>query len=262
MSHSSRKNNSSGDGREQCGASTPTPRWMVIADRRRLEDSIQSLTDAFNDIESIVLPLKQAGVDLQTYRPDFVTRQRLSSDFITLYNECEFLELNYHAKFNSDDLAYLRHLRKLCAHRFGSSMDDSMFLIEVDTQILRMKGSIKSKLYNVLDENPGTGMEGRVESFNKRPRRWFRRRRRIRAAKPLPPRISRSPTNRNPRKSPPMPRAGRSTRFYRFGGIRIPPALRSSLLCPVPCDFLPEPPLRHCRYINLPKFIISSLHQR
>ena len=145
---------------------------MVRADIRRLDDSLQSLMDAFNDIEAVVNPLIEAGVDIETYELEFPIRQRLSSDFITLYNECEFLDDHYHAEFNDDDLTYLRHLRRLCAHRFGSSMDGSLFLHEVVYQIIPMKKPIKSRLYDVLKKNPGTDMEGRITSFNRRPRRW------------------------------------------------------------------------------------------
>lgn len=148
---------------------------MLKADIRSLEDSILSLTDSFNDIEAVVKPLLDAGINIETYEPDFATCQRLSSDFITLYNECEFLDDKYSAEINDDTLTYLRHLRRLCAHRFGSSMDTSRFIYATVIYILPMKEPIRSRLYDVLKENPGTGMEGRVASFNKRSksvRRW------------------------------------------------------------------------------------------
>lgn len=164
FSHESSKR----DWRHSRNDAFPAPKWMVEADNRRLEDSLQSLMDAFNDIEATVNPLIEAGVDIERYVLDYPTCQRLSSDFIILYNECEFLENNYSAKFNADLLTYLRHLRRLCAHRFGSSMDASRFLQVAVIQILPMKKPIKSKLYDVLKDNPGTGMEGRVASFNRR----------------------------------------------------------------------------------------------
>lgn len=151
----------------------PAPRWMVEADNRTLEDSLQSLMDAFNNIEATVNPLIEAGVDIERCVLDYPVCQRLSSDFIILYNECDFLDKKYSAEFNADLLTYLRHLRRLCAHRFGSSMDASRFLQVTVIQILPMKEPIRSKLYDVLKKNPGTGMEGRVASFNRRskPRR-------------------------------------------------------------------------------------------
>ncbi len=95
----------------------------------------------------------------------------MSSDFITLYNECEFLEDNYSADFNPESMTKLRHLRRLCAHRFGSSMDTSMFLTVVIEEILPMKEPIRSVLLEVLKRNPKTGMENKVFSFSRRFRR-------------------------------------------------------------------------------------------
>lgn len=163
FSHESSKR----DWRHSRNDAFPAPKWMVEADDRRLEDSFQSLMDAFNDIEATVNPLIDAGVNIEKYLLDYPVCQRLSSDFIILYNECEFLEDNYSAKFNANQLTYLRHLRRLCAHRFGSSMDASRFLQVAVNHILPMKEPIRSKLYDILKHNPGTGMEGRVASFNR-----------------------------------------------------------------------------------------------
>lgn len=148
----------------------PAPEWMKRADMRSLEDSIRSLTDAINDIEDVTMPLVKSGIDLYGYTLDFSQAQRLSSDFQTIYNECAFLMEHYSARFNAEDLTYLRHLRRLCAHRFGSSMDRSMLLQTAVYDILPMKESIRSSLLDVLDMNPGTGLKERVCTFNRRPR--------------------------------------------------------------------------------------------
>ncbi len=148
----------------------PAPEWMIRADMRSLEDSIESLTDAINDIEDVTMPLVRSGIDLYGYTLDFSQAQRLSSDFQTIYNECAFLMDRYSARFNAEDLTYLRHLRRLCAHRFGSSMDRSMFIPIAVECILPMKESVRSSLYEVLDRNPGTGLRERVCTFNHRPR--------------------------------------------------------------------------------------------
>ena len=82
----------------------PEPKWMTDVDKRRLEDSLQSLMDAFNDIEYAVKDLIDT-VDYKHYKPNYNLGQRLSSDFITLYNECEFLEDNYSADFNANSFS-------------------------------------------------------------------------------------------------------------------------------------------------------------
>ena len=146
----------------------PAPEWMIRADMRSLEDSIESLTDAINDIEDITMPLVESGIALYGHNLDFSQAQRLSSDFQTIYNECAFLMDRYSARFNAEDLTYLRHLRRLCAHRFGSSMDRSMLLQVAVCEILPMKESIRSCLIDVLDRNPGTGLRERVRTFNRR----------------------------------------------------------------------------------------------
>lgn len=149
---------------------SPAPKWMDAVDKRTLESSLQSLMDAFNDLEYVLK--HQIGEDnYDTYMPDYFLGQRLSSDFITIYNECEFLEENYSAKFNPKSMSYLRHLRRLCAHRFGSSMDISMFPTVIAEEIIPMKEPIRSVLLEVLKRNPETGMENKVFSFSKRFRR-------------------------------------------------------------------------------------------
>ena len=147
-----------------------TPEWMIFADQRSLFASFESLLYAFNDIESVLEDIIEEGHIIGEYTPEFPTYQRLSSDFITLYNECEYLTKNHRARLNNKDLTYLRHLRRLCAHRFGISMDTSRFLLAAQNDILPMKESIRSMMFEVLNENPNPNMEQRVKSFNIRNR--------------------------------------------------------------------------------------------
>ncbi len=151
-------------------------KWMESADQRDLEGSIRSLTDAFNDIEITVAPIVRSGEYPRNSVLSFEAALRLSSDFQTMYNECDYLIDRYSARFNADLLYLLRDLRNLCAHRFGTSMDTSMFVPLAIECILPMKESLRSSLYDVLDRNPGTGLRERVRMFNFRPRnrcgRW------------------------------------------------------------------------------------------
>ncbi len=112
--------------------------------------------------------------------PRFETAQRMSTDFQTLYNECDYLIDSYSACFNTDLLYLLKELRNLCAHRFGTSMDTSMFGFVAVECVLPMKESVRSSLYDVIRQSPGTGLEQRVQSFNIRPRRSSMRHRRQR----------------------------------------------------------------------------------
>ena len=133
-------------------------KWMESADQRDLEGSIMSLTDAFNSIEESVASMAESGIDPRHFELNFETARRMSSDFQTIYNECDYLISNHSARFNADLLYLLRELRNLCAHRFGSSMDRSMFMPIAVECILPMKESVRSSLYDVLDRNPGTGL--------------------------------------------------------------------------------------------------------
>lgn len=157
----------------------PAPQWMVEADRRDLAGSLQSLMDAFNDIEAVVNPIAASGADLLGYDAGFETNIRLSGDCTTLYNECEYLSENYSAKLNPQLVAYLHHLRNLCAHRFGSSMNTTHFVYEMVYSVLPMKESIRSMIHDVLKENPDRVMRDRLASFNRkgpaRRRRLFER---------------------------------------------------------------------------------------
>ena len=151
-------------------------KWIRSADQRDLEESIMSLTDAFNGIEESVASMAESGIDPRHFELNFETARRMSSDFQTIYNECDYLISNHSARFNANLLYLLRELRNLCAHRFGSSMDRSMFMPIAVECILPMKESVRSSLYDVLDRNPGTGLRERVRMFNFRPRnrcgRW------------------------------------------------------------------------------------------
>ena len=81
---------------------------MIFADQRSLFASFESLLYAFNDIESVLEDIIEEGHIIGEYTPEFPTYQRLSSDFITLYNECEYLTKNHRARLNNKDLTYLR----------------------------------------------------------------------------------------------------------------------------------------------------------
>ena len=155
-------------------SSAPTPdlktEWMTLADRRSPQESIQSLMDAINDIERIVEPILASVDDVTEYKLRFSDKQRLSSDFTTISNECKYLVTKHSAKLNRNLLDYLQELRNLCAHRFGSSMDTSMFLHTAVNSILPMKESIRSMLYDVLKQYPDSDMKRRVSSFNVKPR--------------------------------------------------------------------------------------------
>lgn len=129
------------------------------------------MTDAFNDIEISVAPIVGSGMDPRIFILSFETARRMSSDFQTMYNECDYLIDRYSARFNADLLHLLRDLRNLCAHRFGTSMDTSMFVPLAIECILPMKESVRSSLYDVLDRNPGTGLRERVRTFSFWPHR-------------------------------------------------------------------------------------------
>lgn len=143
---------------------------MDDADRRNLKQSMQSLMDAINDIERIVNPILESGENVMKYKLRFSERQRLSSDFTTISNECKYLVTKHSAKLNRNLLDYLQELRNLCAHRFGSSMDTSMFLYTAAYSVLPMKESIRSMLYDVLERYPDPDTKSRVSSFNIKPR--------------------------------------------------------------------------------------------
>lgn len=149
-------------------------KWISLADQRDLKESIQSLTDAFNDLEQSISLIRGSWNGPVLPEPSFEIAQRMSSDFQTIYNECEYLIDNHSARFNADLLYLLKELRNLFAHRFGTSMDRSMLVPITVECILPMKESLRSSLYEVIKNNPEIRLKERVLSFNLRPRRRFR----------------------------------------------------------------------------------------
>lgn len=143
---------------------------MREADVRSFEDSVYSLTDAFNNIERMVKPLIDSGEDLLETEQSQEYYTLLTSYFVTLYKECEFITDNYSARLTEDKLSYLYHLRNLCAHRFGSTMSTHRLIDETAKVILPMKESIRSMLFDALVQEPNPELEKRVRMFNRKSR--------------------------------------------------------------------------------------------
>ena len=165
--------------------------WMDETDRRNFRASAISLMDAYDDLEQIAGPYEDFEGDITRVDVGFQTYQRMSSDFTTIFNECDYLihdlskgkrkgyEKREKKFLSKDNEKLLRELRNLCAHRFGSSMDTTMLLgIAVD-YVLPLRKSIRAMLLDLLKENPSSAdLKERMVAFNRRPRRWFRRHRR------------------------------------------------------------------------------------
>lgn len=148
--------------------------WMDEADKRTLSEAYISLTDAFNGIEKIILPILNEGTDLRTYVARPYICLALSSYCTTLYNECDYLinTYSYPQRDGFDEfIVYLKQLRNLCAHRYGSTMNTKDFLPSVAFCILPMKESIRSMLYDILhkaDTPDKKSLYKRVRLFNRR----------------------------------------------------------------------------------------------
>lgn len=146
------------------------PQWMQDADKRTMVDSIESILFAFNQLEGIVQPIIDSGADLLLFDPGFDTYALMSTHCTTIYNECSYLVKEHHGGLRKEDLLYLRHLRNLCAHRFGRSMSTAGFLDSVAYVILPMKGAVRSMLLDILkkDGKRGNDLYGQVRSMNRR----------------------------------------------------------------------------------------------
>ena len=86
-----------------------------------------------------------------------------------IYNECEYLVKNHHSELTERKLEYLRQMRNVCSHRFGSTMDDYNFLDACIHVILPMKDSLKSMLMDSVKNHPDSKVDmQRLSSLNKR----------------------------------------------------------------------------------------------
>lgn len=131
--------------------------WMAKEyhdSRHSFDNSLTALIEAVTELKKLAVPYRDNGYDLSGIKIDYATKSALAMCCQVMYTECKYLVDVHSAVFNKKKLEYLELLRNVCAHRFGSTMKDYLFLDAVVFSILPIAESVKSMLMEELDRHP------------------------------------------------------------------------------------------------------------